>query len=57
VLLADRVVVLHHGRVADVGVHADLVERSELYREIVTYGMADQVFLTREERPTEVQEA
>ena len=57
VLLADRVIVLHGGRVADVGTHADLVERSELYREIVTYGMADQVFLTREERPTEVQEA
>jgi ATP-binding cassette subfamily B protein len=57
VLLADRVVVLHQGRVADVGTHRDLVERSELYREIVTYGMADQVFLTREERPTEVQEA
>jgi ATP-binding cassette subfamily B protein len=57
VLLADRVVVLHGGRVADVGTHADLVERSELYREIVTYGMADQVFLSREDRPTEVQEA
>jgi ATP-binding cassette subfamily B protein len=57
VLLAVRVVVLHHGRVADVGTHAELVERSELYREIVTYGMADQVFLSREDRPTEVQEA
>ncbi|MEV4419068.1 ABC transporter ATP-binding protein [Patulibacter sp. NPDC049589] len=57
VLLADRVVVLHQGRVADVGTHQDLVERSELYREIVTYGMADQVFLSREDRPTEVQEA
>jgi ATP-binding cassette subfamily B protein len=57
VLLADRVVVLQGGRVADVGTHAELVERSELYREIVTYGLADQVFLTREDRPTEVQEA
>ncbi|MDO9410033.1 ABC transporter ATP-binding protein [Patulibacter sp.] len=57
VLLADRVVVLHQGRVADVGTHAELLERSELYREIVTYGMADQVFLSREDRPTEVQEA
>ncbi|WP_349239788.1 ABC transporter ATP-binding protein [Patulibacter sp. SYSU D01012] len=55
VLLADRVVVLEGGRVADVGTHADLVARSGLYREIVTYGMADQVFLSREERPAEVE--
>ncbi len=54
VLLADRVIVLHQGRIADVGPHADLVVRSALYRDVVTYGMADQVFLTREERPTEV---
>jgi ATP-binding cassette subfamily B protein len=34
--LADRVVVLDHGRVVDQGPHEDLVERSALYRALLT---------------------
>ena len=34
-------------RLADDGSHAELMERSDLYREIVEKGMPDQVFLTR----------
>lgn len=57
VLLADRVIVLDQGRIVDVGRHEELVARSPLYGEIVTYGMADQVFLSRDQRPTEVLDA
>ena len=46
IALADRIVVLEHGRVAADGSHAELLESSELYREIVEKGMPDQVFLT-----------
>ena len=48
--LADRIVVLENGRVAADGSHAELLESSELYREIVEKGMPDQVFLTRRRR-------
>ena len=47
IALADRIVVLEDGRLADDGSHAELMERSDLYREIVEKGMPDQVFLTR----------
>jgi ABC-type multidrug transport system fused ATPase/permease subunit len=47
IALADRIVVLEHGRIAADGSHAELLESSELYREIVEKGMPDQVFLTR----------
>ena len=40
-----------HLLIAD-GSHDELLERSELYREIVEKGMPDQVFLTR--KPAEV---
>jgi ATP-binding cassette subfamily B protein len=35
VLNADRIVVLENGRVAGIGTHADLLEKNEIYREIV----------------------
>ena len=35
VLDADRIVVLDNGRVVGIGTHADLLEKSEIYREIV----------------------
>jgi ATP-binding cassette subfamily B multidrug efflux pump len=36
VINADRIVVLDNGRVAGIGTHADLIEKNEIYREIVT---------------------
>jgi ABC-type multidrug transport system fused ATPase/permease subunit len=47
IALADRILVLEHGRLVADGSHAELLERSELYREIVEKGMPDQVFMTR----------
>jgi ATP-binding cassette subfamily B protein len=47
IALADRIIVLESGRVADDGTHGELLERSDLYREIVEKGMPDQVFLNR----------
>jgi ABC-type multidrug transport system fused ATPase/permease subunit len=52
--LADEVVVLEDGRVAARGTHTELLERSELYREIAEKGLPDQVFLTREDPEREV---
>jgi ATP-binding cassette subfamily B protein len=46
IALAERIVVLEDGRVAADGSHAELLERSPLYSEIVEKGMPDQVFLT-----------
>jgi ABC-type multidrug transport system fused ATPase/permease subunit len=46
--LADTIVVLEDGAVIAAGNHDELLERSELYREIVEKGLPDQVFLTRE---------
>jgi ATP-binding cassette subfamily B protein len=54
IALADEIVVLDHGRVLAHGDHEDLLESSELYREIVAKGLPDQVFLTRETREAEV---
>jgi ABC-type multidrug transport system fused ATPase/permease subunit len=47
--LADTIVVLEDGEVAAAGGHDELLEQSELYREIVEKGLPDQVFLTRKE--------
>jgi len=48
IALADEIVVLEHGRIVAHGNHEELLEASELYREIVEKGLPDQVFLTRE---------
>jgi ATP-binding cassette subfamily B protein len=47
ITLADQIVVLEDGRVAAHGSHEELLEESDLYREIVEKGMPDQVFMTR----------
>jgi ATP-binding cassette subfamily B protein len=52
--LADTIVVLEDGEVAAAGNHEELLEQSELYREIVEKGLPDQVFLTRKERERQV---
>ncbi|MBA2505033.1 MAG: ABC transporter ATP-binding protein [Thermoleophilaceae bacterium] len=54
VSLADEIVVLEDGRVAAHGTHDELLERSDLYREIVEKGLPDQVFLTRKDEEAEV---
>jgi ABC-type multidrug transport system fused ATPase/permease subunit len=53
--LADEIVVLEDGELVAHGKHDDLLETSELYREIVEKGLPDQVFLTR--KPLEPQVA
>ena len=47
-------VVLENGKVAARGAHAQLLEDSELYREIAEKGLPDQVFLTRDDPEREV---
>jgi ATP-binding cassette subfamily B protein len=45
--LADEIAVLEDGRLLAHGRHEELLEQSELYREIVEKGLPDQVFLNR----------
>ena len=47
IALADEIVVLEDGTVAEHGSHDELLERSPLYAEIVAKGLPDQVFLNR----------
>ena len=55
--LADRIVVLEDGQIVADGSHDDLLEQSELYREIVESNPIDdrdRVFLTRNGPEAEV---
>src|SRR2546423_14367296 len=54
IALADEIVVLEDGRIAAQGTHDELLERSDLYREIAEKGLPDQVFLTRKPAEREV---
>src|SRR3954462_14117944 len=47
IALADEIVVLEDGRLAAQGTHDELLELSDLYREIVEKGAPDRRFLTR----------
>jgi ATP-binding cassette subfamily B protein len=47
IALADEIVVLEDGEVAARGTHDELLETSDLYREIAEKGLPDQVFLNR----------
>jgi ATP-binding cassette subfamily B protein len=54
IALADEILVLEDGRVAAHGSHDELLEVSDLYREIVEKGLPDQVFLTQKPLEREV---
>jgi ABC-type multidrug transport system fused ATPase/permease subunit len=54
IALADEILVLEDGRVAAHGTHDELLEVSDLYREIVEKGLPDQVFLTQKPLEREV---
>ena len=47
IALADEIVVLEEGRIVAHGTHDELLEESDLYREIAEKGLPDQVFLNR----------
>jgi ATP-binding cassette subfamily B protein len=48
IALADEIVVLEAGRIADRGTHADLVETSEVYREIWEHGRLERQIAEQE---------
>jgi ATP-binding cassette subfamily B protein len=54
IALADEIVVLEEGRIAARGTHDELLETSDLYREIAEKGLPDQVFLNRNPEEREV---
>ncbi len=54
IALADEIAVLDHGRIAAYGDHQELLDASELYREIVEKGLPESVFMTTDTREREV---
>jgi ATP-binding cassette subfamily B protein len=54
IALADEIAVLDHGKVVAYGNHQELLEASELYREIVEKGLPESVFMTKETRERQV---
>jgi ATP-binding cassette subfamily B protein len=54
IALADEIAVLDHGRLVAHGDHEELLERSDLYREIVEKGLPETVFMTKETREREM---
>ena len=54
IALADEIAVLEDGTVAARGTHDELLESSDLYREIVERGLPDQVFLNQKPVEREV---
>ncbi|HEX3331852.1 MAG TPA: ABC transporter ATP-binding protein [Gaiellales bacterium] len=43
--LAEKIVVLEAGRIVAQGTHADLIEESEVYRQIHSHGLVDRTFV------------
>ena len=54
IALADEIAVLEDGGIAARGTHDELLEQSDLYREIAERGLPDQVFLNRKDPEREV---
>jgi len=54
IALADEIAVLEGGRIAAHATHEELLEESDLYREIAEKGLPDQVFLNRKPAEPEV---